>query len=249
MIGLVTAELIKIRTLRSTWLLIALAVLFCGGWTAAAVLIFDTMPPQATASTDQRLSTIYQMAQQGYLAALLLGVLGMTGEYRHQTITWAFLVSPVRHRVLVAKTVAYFLVGLAIGVLGAAVTTACATILLATQGREAFAPPVAAILMGSALSTTGYALLGLAIGALVRNQAAALAVAFGWFYYAEYLLSAFLPSIGRWLPTGAAKALIGGQPIVGGELLPVWAGAALFIGYIVVTGVSAQLVTLRRDVM
>lgn len=248
MINLVSAELAKIRALRSTWLLVAFAALFCGGWTAAGVLIFDTLPPNTTAPMDQRLATIYQMAQQGYLAALLLGVLGMTGEYRHQTITWAFLVTPVRHHLLVAKTVAHLLVGLAIGLIGAVVTTACATILLTIRGLPGFDGSVVGILLGCVLSTAGYALLGLAVGALIRNQAAAIAVAFGWLYYGEYMLSAFLPVIGKWLPAGAARALIGGRAIADGALLPIWAGAVVFTGYVVVIGVLAQLVTLRRDV-
>ncbi|MFC4943964.1 hypothetical protein [Pseudonocardia sp. GCM10023141] len=248
MTALVRAELAKIRTLRSTWVLVALAAVFCAGWTTSAVLVFDATPQAVALPAAERLAAIYRMGQQGYLAALLLGVFGMTGEYRHQTITWTFLQSPVRRRVLVAKAAAHALFGLGIGLLGVAVTTGTAAVLLSSAGRVVFTAQVPAILAGCVLSTAGYALLGLAIGTLVRNQAAAVAVAFGWFYYGEYLLAAFLPVVGRWLPTGAAKALIGDQAVTGGELLPVWAGAAVFLGYVVVIGGAAQVLTLRRDV-
>jgi ABC-2 type transport system permease protein len=245
--ALVRAELGKLRTVRSTWVLAALAVVSCVAWTVAAVALFDTDPAQAAASPEQRLVNIYLMGQQGYLFVLILGALGMTGEYRHQTIGWAFLVSPARGRVLVAKAAAHLLVGLAIGLAGALATAVCAAALLTAAGKDVFSAQVPLVLLGCVLSTAAYGLLGLAVGALVRNQAAAVAVCFGWFFYAEFLLLWFLPPIGRWLPSGAAKAMVGWQP--GSlDLLPAWAGAALLVGYVVVIAAAARLVTLRRDV-
>jgi ABC-2 type transport system permease protein len=247
MTGLVLAELGKLRTVRSTWVLAALAVFSCLAWTTVAVSVFDTDPAQAAMSADQRLVNIYQMAQQGYLFVLIIGVLGMTGEYRHRTITWAFLACPVRGRVLVAKAAAHMLVGVLVGLAAAVATAACAAALLAAADKDVFVPQVPSVLLGCVLSTVAYSLLGLAVGALVRNQAAAIAVAFGWFFYAEFLLLWFLPDIGRWLPSGAAKSMVGWQP--GGiDLLPVWAGAAVLLGYVAVIAAAARLVTLRRDV-
>jgi UDP:flavonoid glycosyltransferase YjiC (YdhE family) len=57
-----------------------------------------------------------------HIFALILGVTGMTGEYRYQTITPTLLVSPRRGRVVLAKMAAHVGVGLAYGV--AAVVTA-----------------------------------------------------------------------------------------------------------------------------
>lgn len=247
MTGLVGAELDKLRTIRGTWALAALAVLTCLVFTVVAVTVWDTDAQAAVLPADQRLVNIYLMAQQGYVFVLLLGVLGMTGEYRHQTITWAYLTTPVRTRVLVAKAVAHLGAGALIGLAGAAATVVGAAVMLSAAGRDAFAAPVPAVLAGCVLSTAAYTLLGLAIGALVRNQPAALAVAYLWFFYAEWLLVVFLPDIGRWLPSGAAKAMVGWQQS-GIDLLPAWAGAALLLGYVVAIAAVAQLVTLRRDV-
>ncbi len=52
------------------------------------------------------------------------------------------------------------------------------------------------------------------------------------------MLAGFPPDPGRWLPTGAARAL-SGMPL-GGELLPVWAGGLLFAGYVAATVLAAR---------
>jgi ABC-2 type transport system permease protein len=247
MSGLVRAELEKLTTLRSTWALAALAVVCCVVWAAVGVSVFDTDPSQAATPADQRLVNIYQMAQQGYPFVLIIGALGMTGEYRHRTITWALLITPARGAVLLAKAAAHLVVGVLVGLAAAVATAACAATLLAAAGRDVFTPQVPSVLLGCVLSTVAYSLLGLAVGALVRNQAAAVAVVFGWFFYAEFLLLWFLPAVGRWLPSGAAKSMVGWQP-AGIDLLPGWAGAAVLLGYVAVIGAGARLVTLRRDV-
>lgn len=244
---LIRAELSKIIATRSCWWLAGVAVLVCAGWTVMSVLLFDPNLAAAGVPDGPRLVTIYQSAQMGYAFALLIGVVVMTGEYRHQTITWTFLVSPVRERVLVAKAVSQAIVGVVVGLAGAVATTATAMILLVGQSRPLMTGEVPALLLGCVFTTAAYAVLGVALGALVRNQVAAVAIAFGVLFYAESIVAWLLPAVARWSPNGAAKAMIGWQQ-PGTDPLPIWAGAAVFVGYIVVTGVSARLVTLRRDV-
>ena len=67
-------------------------------------------------------------------AALLLGILGMTGEFRHQTVTQTFLVTPKRGRVVAAKLVAYPLAGIALALVILAFTAAVAAGWLAAKG-------------------------------------------------------------------------------------------------------------------
>src|SRR5207248_6777909 len=47
-------------------------------------------------------------------AVLLLGVLGITGEYRHGTVVPSFLITPRRSPVLAAKLIAHAIVGAAL---------------------------------------------------------------------------------------------------------------------------------------
>lgn len=245
--GLVRAELLKLRATRSTWVLVVVAVTFCALWTVVTVLTMDG-PTNTTLTTDERVQNVYQNAQQGYLFALILGVLGITGEHRHQTITWSFLATPRRGRVLAAKLVGYGLVaGLLLALACVAVTVVVGATALAVRGEQVTAPGVPLVLLGSVLSTTLYTVLGVALGALIRSQVAAIAVAFAWFYYAEFLLVWFLPDVGQWVPSGAAKALSGWH-LDGGALLPAWAGGLLFVAYATVLAGAAQVFTSRRDV-
>ena len=64
MTRLVRAELDKLRSIRSTWVLAALAVLSCLVFTVIAVTVWDTDAQAAALPADQRLVNIYLMAQQ-----------------------------------------------------------------------------------------------------------------------------------------------------------------------------------------
>lgn len=80
------------------------------------------------------------------------------------------------------------------------------------------------------------------MGALVRNQIAAILIAVIWMLLVEALLVAFLPEIGKWLPGGAANAMAQAS-VPGGDLLPPLAGAALFLLYGVGLAVAGALTT------
>lgn len=255
MIDLVRAELLKARATRSVWGLGALGVAFCLLWAALYVLVFMNLGGGRV--TDRSVEDAYSMAQQGYLLVLILGIVVTAGEYRHRTITWAFLVTPRRGPVIGAKLAAGGLLGLLVGVAAAVATAVVTAALLAATGRPVVTGGVPLVLGGSVLATALWGVLGASLGALVRNQVAATTIAFVWFFYAEWLLVQLLPEVGRWVPTGAAKAAsgwsregmvdFGGQPVPG-DLLPVWAGALLLLGYAAAAALAAHRVTVRRDV-
>lgn len=225
---MIAAELYKARKTRSVWWLGVVAAVFSAGWAVVDVLVWQ--------------GDGYSMAAQGYLFAMVAGVLMVSGEYRHRTITWAVLVCPNRTRVLVAKLAACLVVGLIVGLTAAALTTA----VLVPTG-----PPGWPALLGSVVGTALWTVFGGALGALVRNQFAAVLAAFLWFYYAEWFLVMLVPSVGRWTPTGVAKAVSGwtrdALPVAG-DLLPVWAGGVVFLGYTVVAAGVATLTAGRRDI-
>ncbi|GII03383.1 hypothetical protein [Planobispora takensis] len=241
---LIRAELVRARASRTVRILVVLAPVTCVLW---AVLPVALMGADGPLSVDDRVRNVYAMAQQAYVFTLLLGILGTAGEFRHQTITWRFLVTPDRGRVVNAKLAAYGIVGLVVAAVSAPATLAAGALLLHLGGHPVTAPGVPAVLLGAVLAVTGYGLLGVGLGALIRNQTAAVAVALIWFMYADYLLTMLLPGLGRRLPTGAARALAG-MSMENAELLPAWAGGPLFAAYVLAAVLAARLITLRRDV-
>lgn len=238
--ALIAAELRKAAATRAVWWLTAAAVACCVAWATMQVLVFD--PADVTAA--------YSMAQQGYPAVMIIGILLVAGEYRHRTVTWAFLVTPRRGRVITAKLLAGGVVGLVVGVLATAVTTPLTVILLSIKDGTVFTAEVPAVLLGSTAGTALWCVFGAAVAALVRNQSASVAVALVWTFYVEWILIMLAPAIGRWTPTGAAKAASGWTRVdlpTPGELLPVWAGALVFLAYTLVAAVLART-TVRRDI-
>jgi ABC-type transport system involved in multi-copper enzyme maturation permease subunit len=182
---------------------------------------------------------------------MVLGIHMTAGEYRHKTITWAYLVTPRRGHVITAKLLSAGLLGTLVGVVAAVGTGVATPIMLSSTGHPAFTAAVPGVLLSSVLLTALWAVLGASLGLLIRNLSAATAVAFIWFAYVEWMLFTFLPGIGRWLPTGASEAIVGfsrnGFPSTGG-LLPMWGGALVFLGYALVAAAVARVVSVNRDV-
>jgi hypothetical protein len=89
--------------------------------------------------------------------------------------------------------------------------------------------------------------IGVGIGALVRNQNIAVTGVLVWTVGIETLLVTFVPEIGRWLPGGASSALTGVATPERG-LLAGWAGALVLAAYATAFVAAGARVLVRRDV-
>jgi hypothetical protein len=243
----VAAELLKIRTTRMWWWLLIGAAAF----TVLTVLLSGLLAGQQDTpgiDTAEAQRNIFGGASAGYVFTLVLGILGMAGEYRHMTVTSTYLVQPRRGVVVAAKLVAYGLAGLAYAVVCTVLTLGLAYLIITL--RDASVLPtvdVPLIALGAAAGTALYAVLGVAVGALIRNQIAAVVGALAWVLIVEQLVVAFLPEVGRWLPGGAASAMFQAS-VPGGDLLAAWAGALVFLAYAAVFAILGTRLTLSRDV-
>lgn len=77
---------------------------------------------------------VYGSATSGVTFALVLGILGMTGEYRYRSLSQVFLETPRRSRVLAAKTVAYVLTGALFGIVAALLVAVVGLAAMAVKG-------------------------------------------------------------------------------------------------------------------
>jgi ABC-2 type transport system permease protein len=102
MTRLVQAELLKLWTTRTARVLLGLTAAGTAGL-VTLVLAFAGRPGQPTLGDDALRQLVAAPNGPLTLAALVLGVLGMAGEFRHGTATSTFLVTPARGRVVAAK--------------------------------------------------------------------------------------------------------------------------------------------------
>ncbi len=251
--ALLRAELVKVTTTRM-WLGLLVAVVLyvllqVGSLFFAAVTANPQGPTVPTLDTAAGVRNLFGGAGSAYLFALVIGILGMTQEFRFQTVTGAFLASPRRSPVVAAKMAAYAVIGACYALVGITVGYLLALLLLTFKDHAPIEPgSLVTIAAGAALGCALYAILGVAIGALVRNQIAAILGALVWVLLVEALVVAFLPSWGRWLPGGALSSVLQSTGINNATYLPVWGGAAMLVGYALVISAFAAATTLRRDV-
>ena len=181
--------------------------------------------------------------------AVLLGVLGMSGEYRHQTITTTFLASPRRRDVVIAKLVAHALTGALMALLSLAVAAAIAVPWLHASGIDVHLDGEGTrVALGLVASTALYGALGVSIGALLRNQTTAAAMVLIWLLAVEGVIGDLVHGAAfvRWLPAAAGRAIVHIGP--SGDGLAVPAAAGVFALYVVGFAAAATRFTVDRDI-
>ncbi len=247
MTALIRAELIKLRTIRATYGTIAAAV------AATALSVGITIAGAGhnglpALDTVAGIRAITSSAANGCILALVIGTTAVAGEYRHNTIVSALLVTAHRGRVIAAKAAAVALIAVVVASLCTLVTLALGLPALSAHDANIswLSRDVAGVLAGCAAVTVLYALIGLGIGAIVRNQVAAVIGALVWQLIVENALLAVLPSTAKWLPLGAANALTQSGTL--DHPLPIAAATLLLIGYTALAIAGGMRLTVTRDV-
>ena len=177
---------------------------------------------------------------------LILGIIGMTQEYRHRTATPTFLTTPRRGRVVVAKLVAYALAAVPMVVVVSAVN------LLVMVTASGSVPSLGAdnleVMARAGLVLVVYAVLGVGLGALLRNQVAAIVGGLVYLFVIEGLLQivSATQAVYRWLPGGATDALL--PTLLRIDLLEPWQGGLVLLGWGLLAAVLGTFLAVRRDV-
>lgn len=229
------AELLKLRSTRTTAGLvlttIALVVLF-------ALLTGLVSKVVAISGVDNQRNLLGVGGLAAVLAALA-GALLVTGEYRFGTIRPTFLFTPRRSRVLGAKYVAGLLAGLVFGAIGEALSLGIGAAVLSGRGVtfDLSGGQVTLLILGTLAGTALWGMIGVAVGAIVRNQVAAVVGLLAWVFVVENLLFGLVPSVGRYMPGQAAQALAGLNaphalsPAAGGGVLVAWTAALAVVAF------------------
>jgi ABC-2 type transport system permease protein len=156
------------------------------------------------------------------------------GEYRHGTIAWTLLVTPRRLRAVSAQTLACAVAGAAIGLTAFVLATAVAIPWL--SAKDAPLPPVSELLelVAGVVAYAGLAAaLGAGLGALLRNQVAAVVIVLVALFVVDPTLAALDESVAGFTLSGLGAAINGASGDSSELLAPVtaalvWALYALF---------------------
>lgn len=256
---LLLSEWTKIRSVRSTvWSLIIYVILTIG---LTALLCWLTVHAIQTGRAPRRGSELLADPASfvlgtglsfGQLAIAVLGVLVMTTEYSTGVIRASLLAVPKRMNVLVAKCAVFAMLIFVVSeivsfcsfLIGAAIVRP-ETVVSLSQ------PDVTRAVIGTGLYLTVLGLFALAIGALIRHTAGAIAAVIGLVLVIGPILS-LLDSYnwGRhlhdWFPT-VAGAFIVTVHHASDQVLSPWQGFAVFCGWTALLLIASGYLLRRRD--
>jgi ABC-2 type transport system permease protein len=252
-IALARSEFLKLRSTRTALVLFLVVLLVV----TVPLALLMALLPRDLLETDGATSLLNTASTLVPLALLVFGILGMTGEYRHGTITYSYLVTPRRWQVMVVKLAVYAVVGMAAMALAVALVFAVISLGGAIRGLTIDAGGGAT--PGDYVRQIAVAGLmtafGIALGALARNQAVTVAATLMWALVAEPLIGAFKPAVGNWLPFS-----VFGQVTTGTVTLQSADSTATVTGldrpqaflvslaYIAAVSLAAVFISRRRDV-
>ena len=253
------AEWTKIRSVRSTIWSLAIFVIATLGLTALftwltvhAIQTGRAPRRSAELATDPVDFILGTGLGLGQLAICVLGVLTLTTEYSTGVIRASLLAVPRRLNVLAAKAVVFAVLIFVIGEIAAFCSFFIGKILVSPVASVSLSQPgVTRAVIGAGLYLTVLGLFALAIGALMRHSAGAIAIVIFLVLIAGGLLS-LLDSydwgahIHAWFPTVAGGYITAAQPAAG-QLLTPWQGFAVFCGWTALLLIAGGYVLDRRD--
>ncbi|HEX6450201.1 MAG TPA: hypothetical protein VF060_12140 [Trebonia sp.] len=236
-------EWVKVRTLRSTTLVLVLGLALSVG--LGVVAGYNTRSADGDPTSNVLSGVIL-----GQVVLGVLGVLVMTSEYSSGTIRVTLATVPRRPLVLLAKTVIFGIIGLIAG----EITTFASFLLGIAVLRSSVPHPSlsdptvlrAVVLTGAYLALTG--LTGLGIGALIRHSPAAVAILVGGLFVLPLIAGAARASgTARFLPELiAGNSLAAVKPVAGFTWSP-WVELGIVAAYPVLLLGAGCWLLVRRD--
>ena len=242
---MISADLIKLRTLRATPVTILLTVVVCGG---LSYLLGLSGSSAAERGRFDAVFFTYYGVLLGQFALVVFGVFAMGGEYSSGTVRTSLLAMPRRGRFYASKIISTGLVALATAVVAVTTTYLGARAGLGDYGKGLGDREMLAGFVGATLYLPLIALFAFGVATMVRSSAIALGVLMPVLFLGSQGLGN-APKAGtvlQFLPdqAGATILHIAGSPDdpdysrdfgpwTGLAILALWTALALLGGYLV----------------
>jgi ABC-2 type transport system permease protein len=187
MTRLIGAEIFKLRTTRTFYGLV--------GGALGLVLLIVILATATSGKGDVTLRDSIGISGFAQVFALLLGIIAVTSEFRHGTITPSLLVVPDRVKLILAKLGASIGTGLVLGLVATGLAAAIGGLILDARGVPSglAGSDVTKMIVGGTIAAGLYAALGVGVGALVRNQVGAIVGSLVYLFVLENLLTIAKP--------------------------------------------------------
>lgn len=247
MITQIRAEFKKLFTVRSTYVLLGVMLV---------LLIFFTFYVSGWHSSPADLKNphrLFEEAQQAIsflsIFTALIGLLLFTHEFRYNTVSYSLTLSNNRSRVLAAKVLAVSLLALTVTAIIAVLAPLVA--LLGIQANhlklvhQSF--DVGGMAWRGLIFGWGYAMAGLVIAVLIRNQIGSIVTLFIVPGTVEGILSIWLKGNTVYLPFSALHSMLGVGVGVAGTNITHFHAMLVFLGYLVVAWAIGWTLFLKRD--
>jgi ABC-2 type transport system permease protein len=247
------SEWTKFRSVRSTvWTLLIAVALMIGVSALFSAVVADEYHT-FNASDRAAFSPVTTSLAGFSLAQLAIGVLGVlliSGEYSTGMIRASLTAVPRRLPVLWGKLGVFAGVVLSLSLVAGVISFYIGQTLLASHHLNVAitAPGALRSVVGAALYVTVAGTIGLALGALLRNTAAAISAFVGAFFVIPQLTALLPASISNnldpYLPSNAGSSLFGAGP---SHALSPWVGFIVFCGYAIALVSAAAYRLIRGD--
>lgn len=244
--ALVASEFLKLRTTRTFFGVTGAGL----GIYLLIVILAGSLADYAT--VDAPLEDLISGASFVALFALVIGILAISTEFRHKTVTPSLIATPDRTQWAISKLLANALAGAIFGLVAVGSSLLIVLLIFSIRGIDAGADvgKVIQIALGSALAAGLLAALGVGLGALVRNQVVAIVVAIVWLFILEPLLAGVVPALDEPLTKYGLGGLLNGVSgtDTSGDALGMLPSALLLALYAVIFLAAGIAMLQRRDV-
>lgn len=217
---LLRAELLKLRTTRTFIALTASALLL-------SLLVVILSAALGNNFSQENVRALFTLNFSSFFI-LLLGVIGMAGEWRHRTITSTVLAAPDRVRLLAAKTLSYALAGIVLSLVVTVAIMAVGSLILSGRGITTISTSeLADVLWRNLVVAALLGAFGVGVGGLIRNQIVAIVGLLVLAFALEPALLGLASDVARFGPTVGAPSGILDNPDRDHQLLA--PGVALLV--------------------
>lgn len=253
------SEWTKLSSLRSTWIIVSLAIGLSIGFSALIALVSGLTSDSWNATVREAFDPVLTTNSGslfGCILLIVLGVTAVTSEYSSGMIRTTFIGNPRRTRVFAAKATVVGLLGLLVTAASIPGMFLVSQPIFSYYGLETASITdsstyriLIAIILTQMLN---YALLPFAISWILRGTASAIAVSIG-FLWLPWMLGPVLPDVVkhnvlRFLPDVAANSLSGINKVDTAQYLSQTPAMIVIAIWLVGSVVAAAFVVNRRDV-